>query len=79
MMTPDGLEGLAAGVPLAPGYRFTALQRREIRLLADSVKRWFPEISVGSAACTSSSVSTKRSTPAYSSAVADCSDLNART
>ena len=51
MMTPEDLEGLAAGVPLAPGYRFTALQRREIRLLTDSVKRWFPEISVGSAAC----------------------------
>ena len=30
MMTPEDLEGLAAGVPLAPGYRFTALQRREL-------------------------------------------------
>jgi hypothetical protein len=40
-----------AKVPLARGYRFELLQRREIPAIVAAVKAWFPEISVGSASC----------------------------
>ncbi|HEY3178407.1 MAG TPA: hypothetical protein VGL25_05955 [Casimicrobiaceae bacterium] len=46
-----GIETAIAKVPLARGYRFDLLERREIPALAAAVKAWFPEISVGGASC----------------------------
>jgi hypothetical protein len=40
---------LASCVPLAAGYRFDLLQRREVSRLVADIGAWFPDISVGSA------------------------------
>jgi hypothetical protein len=43
------IEEMAAGVPLPEGYRFELLKRCDIAEVVDSIKAWFPDISVGSA------------------------------
>jgi len=45
------VEDLTARAPLPPGYRYTYLTRGEIPVLIDSLKVWYPEISVGNASC----------------------------
>jgi hypothetical protein len=40
---------MAAGVPLPLGYRFELLKRSDIQEVVDSIRRWFPDISVGGA------------------------------
>jgi hypothetical protein len=45
------IEQLAAGIPLAEGYRLELLQRDEIGALIAFIAVWFPDISVGSASC----------------------------
>ena len=40
---------MAAGVPLPHGYRFEMLKRSDIQEVVDSIKGWFPDISVGGA------------------------------
>jgi hypothetical protein len=42
---------LAAGAPLAEGYRFVLLERAEIGALVSCIAEWLPNISVGSASC----------------------------
>ncbi|MEX3816170.1 hypothetical protein AB3X96_39095 [Paraburkholderia sp. BR13439] len=43
------IDEMAAGVPLPKGYRFELLKRCDISEVVDSIKEWFPDISVGSA------------------------------
>ena len=46
-MSWNGIEAKITRVPVARGYRFELLQRREISALTAAVKAWFPEISIG--------------------------------
>ncbi|EEA04583.1 conserved hypothetical protein [Burkholderia sp. H160] len=43
------IDEMAAGVPLPKGYRFELLKRGDISEVVDSIREWFPDISVGSA------------------------------
>ena len=38
-------------VPFPEGYVCTRLSREEIPLLIDSIKTWYPDVSVGGASC----------------------------
>ncbi|MGF6482327.1 hypothetical protein [Paraburkholderia sp. JPY419] len=43
------IDEMAAGVSLPKGYRFELLKRGDISEVVDSIREWFPDISVGSA------------------------------
>lgn len=45
------IDDMSAKVPLPHGYRFEQLKRSEIPLLTNSLRDWYPDITVGSASC----------------------------
>jgi hypothetical protein len=49
MMQWANVDEMSARVPLPDGYRFELLKRSEISEVVDSIKGWFPDISVGGA------------------------------
>jgi hypothetical protein len=51
MIAAVDIARLAAGAPLAEGYRFAPLERSEIGALVGCIVEWLPHISVGSASC----------------------------
>ena len=51
MIAAADIARLAAGAPLAEGYRFALLDRAEIGALVSFIAEWLPDISVGSASC----------------------------
>jgi GNAT superfamily N-acetyltransferase len=51
VMNGAHIEQLAAGMPLAKGYRLELLKREEIGALIVFIATWFPDISVGGASC----------------------------